>query len=239
MARKRHPRLEALEATAPTLSPQIYIRIKNDPEIRTYLQLADEHTAAIGYTEHGLRHATLVAANAAYILSALGYDQEKVELARIAGFLHDIGNMMGRDTHPQMGAVLCYQLLSRFGLTPRQRGMVMSAVGNHEEGSGQPVNEVSAAVIIADKSDVHRTRVREWDEGTDDIHDRVNYACVRAELNVSAKERSIELNLIIDTNIASLLDYFEIFTERMVMCKTAARFIGCEFYLVINGVRLG
>jgi len=215
-----------------------YEKARSDAEVREYIQLADEAMAAIGFTEHGMRHVTIVASNAGRILERLGYSSEEVELAKLAGLLHDIGNMVARANHPQIGAVLAMQLLPRFGLSARQIGIVMGAIGNHEEESGAALTSVGAALTIADKADVHRSRVRDYDPAVGDIHDDVNYACTESSLDVSAQPRSISLELHVDTEIASVMEYFEIFTQRMLMSKRAADVLESEFKLVINGTEL-
>lgn len=216
----------------------VYERVRGDPEVREYIQLADEAMAAIGYTEHGVRHVTVVATNAGRILECLDYSREDVELAKLAGILHDLGNMVARVNHPQTGAVLAMHLLPRFGLSPHQVGIVMGAIGNHEEESGAALTVVGAALTIADKADVHRSRVRDYDPAIHDIHDDVNYACVQSSLDVEGERRSITLALEVDTEIASVMEYFEIFTQRMLMSKRAAEFLESEFKLVINGTEL-
>ncbi len=215
-----------------------YEKLLADPQVREYLELADEAMASIGYTEHGIRHVTLVAENAAKVLQALGFSEEEVESAKIAGLLHDIGNLVSREVHPQIGAVLAHPILLRFGLVARQVGTILGAIGNHEEESGVAFNAVNAALIIADKADVHRSRVRDYQPELEDIHDDVNYACVEAELDVDAKARTITLKLEIDTEIATLMEYFEIFTSRMVVSREAAEYLEAKFRLVINGTVL-
>lgn len=215
-----------------------YELIRNDEEVREYIELADEAMAAIGYTEHGIRHVSLVAENAGMVLEAIGYSGEEVELARIAGFLHDIGNVIAREDHPQAAAALVYPILKRFHLSPRQIGIVLGAIGNHEEGSNIALNQVTAALIIADKADVHRSRVRSYHPELHDIHDDVNYACTESSLTVDAEKKELTLSLTVDTEIASVMEYFEIFTERMIVTKEAAEFLGLDFRLVINGTVL-
>jgi metal-dependent HD superfamily phosphatase/phosphodiesterase len=209
--------------------------IRRDPEIDKFLKLADEHLGVLGFTEHGIRHGTRVAASAGMILRELGHSQEECELARIAGLLHDIGNFICRSNHGQTGATLLYPILRRFELTSRQLGVILSAVGNHEEQYGQVYNNVCAAVVIADKSDVHRSRVRAYDPAKGDIHDDVNYAVTRSVVRVDPAGKRIKLELHIDDHIASVMDYFEIFLSRMIMCRSASAFLGCEFAIEANG----
>lgn len=216
----------------------VYERVRDDPEVREYIRLADEAMAAIGYTEHGMRHVTTVASNARMILERLGYSKEEAELAKLAGLLHDLGNMVARANHAQTGAILALHLLPRFGLSPLQAGVVMGAIGNHEEESAAALTPVGAALAIADKADVHRSRVRDYDPAIQDIHDDVNYACVESSLAVDSDDRTITLVLKVDTEIASVMEYFEIFTQRMLMSKRAAEFLSSEFRLVINGTEL-
>lgn len=214
----------------------LFEQIKNDPEIREFLQLADEHLGAIGYTEHGIRHGSKVANWAKEVLAQLDYPAIDCELAQISGYLHDMGNFICRTDHGQTGASILYVMLKRFDFSHRQLGLVLSAVGNHEEQYGQMFNHICAAVVLADKSDVHRSRVRDYDPSKGDIHDDVNYAVTKSELSVDAGLREIKLVLEIDGSIASVMDYFEIFLERMVMCRSASRFLGCDFNIVCNGV---
>ncbi len=212
--------------------------VKRDPEVETYVSKADEYTGAIGYTEHGFRHANLVASIAGNIMRRLGRKERAVHLAAIAGYLHDIGNLVGRVNHEHTGALLACRILGRLGMEPVDMAVVMSAVGNHEELSGDPVSEVGAALILSDKSDVHRTRVRNPDPTTFDIHDRVNFAVEHSFLRVDDQAHTITLELTIDTKISHVMEYFEIFLPRMVMCRRAAKLLGCEFKLQINGTKL-
>ncbi len=234
--------------------------LKNNKKIRIYLEKADAHLAGIGYTEHGLRHANIVGKRAQDILLKLNYKDGDARLAAIAGFLHDIGNMVGRVNHGQAGALLVKSILEDIGMDIEDAVLVMSAIANHEEDTGDPTNIVSASLIIADKSDVHRSRVRNpslisaaliLDNKMDpmsvpggttmgfyDIHDRVNYAATESDLKIDPIEKSIVLDLTIDTRISGVMDYFEIFLSRMIICRRAAKFLGCDFHLVINNVRL-
>lgn len=210
-----------------------------DPEIRAYLKLADDHLEAIGFTEHGIRHGSRVARSAYEILQQLNCSEEEQELAWLAGFLHDIGNFICRTNHGQTGASMLYPILRRQDLEPHELGLVLSAIGNHEEQYGQVYNSICAAVMIADKADVHRSRVRDYDPGKGDIHDDVNYAVTRSTLVVNPQLKLITLDLELDPQIATVMDYFEIFMSRMVMCRNAAQFLGCEFSIMANGTRLG
>ena len=212
-----------------------YKDIKNNEAIKTYIRAADASLAALGYTEHSFAHVAKVAESAAEILRAVGADERTVELAMIAGFMHDIGNLVNRSEHSQSGAVMAFRILDNLGMAPDEIATVVTAIGNHDEGTGVPVNPVAAALILADKSDVRRTRVRNSDFATFDIHDRVNYSVTSARLAVDAEERAIRLVLEIDTEISSLIDYFEIFLTRMTLCRRAADTLGLTFRLSING----
>ena len=212
-----------------------YTYIRQNPDIREYIRRADLSLAAIGYTEHSFAHVEKVAQTAAMILETLEYPARDVELARIAGFLHDIGNVINRMDHAQSGAVMAFRLLDRLEMPVQEICSIISAIGNHDEGTAQPVDGISAALIIADKSDVRRSRVRNTDLLTFDIHDRVNYAVEYANLHFSDDQQSIVLDLKIDTEISSVLEYFEIFMERMLLCKRAALFFDRKFKLYING----
>ena len=212
-----------------------YERIKNDKDIRTYIKQADASLLALGYTEHSFAHVETVAKNAAEILTALGYDAETVELAKIAAYLHDIGNIVNRVEHSQSGAVMAFRILDKMGMPAEKLATVVTAIGNHDEGTGVPVNAVAAALILADKSDVRRTRVRNHDISTFDIHDRVNYSAVKSEISVDGEKKCATLKLEIDTSISSIMDYFEIFLVRMKLCRAAAESLGIAFRLEING----
>ena len=212
-----------------------YKDIKNDEAIKTYIKAADASLNALGFTEHSFAHVTKVAETAAEILRAVGADERSVELARIAGYMHDIGNLVNREEHSQSGAVMAFRILDKMGMAPDEIATVVTAIGNHDEGNGVPVNAVAAALIIADKSDVRRTRVRNDDVPTFDIHDRVNYSVTSAGLEVDAASRAIILDLEIDTAISSLIEYFEIFLSRMTLCRRAAEALGLTFRLSING----
>jgi len=215
-----------------------YEKIKNDPAIRAYIDAADRSLIALGYTEHSVAHVTRVAEVAAELLSVLGFDERTVELTRIAGYMHDIGNLVNRSEHSQSGAVMAFRILDNMGMPPEEIATVVTAIGNHDEGTGVPVSPVAAALIIADKSDVRRSRVRNSDRSTFDIHDRVNYSVERSVLDISEDGSTVTLSLTVDTSIGSILDYFEIFLGRMNLCRKAAKTLGLEFRLVINGQNL-
>lgn len=212
--------------------------VKAHPLIDAYIRKADEHLGAMGFTEHGFRHVELVSSIAKNVLRRLGHPAREAELGAIAGYTHDIGNALGRTNHESTGAVIVTMVLRELGMDPLEIAVVAGAVGNHEETTGTPVNPVSAALILADKSDVHRTRVRNDDIATFDIHDRVNYAVVHSFLNVDSDARTITLELSIETEICPVMEYFEIFLTRMLMCRRAAEFLDCTFHLHINGAIL-
>jgi metal-dependent HD superfamily phosphatase/phosphodiesterase len=212
--------------------------VREDPRVRVYIRHADECLAQIGYTEHGERHVGLVAHIGFNTLKRLGHPERDAELAAIAGYLHDIGNGVNREYHAQIGAVMAMQLLVPMGLPDTEIAKVMGAIGNHHETDGDPVSAVAAAVMLADKSDVHRTRVRNPDFIKFDIHDRVNYAVEKSFLNVDEAKKVITLELTIDTAISQVMEYFEIFMSRMLACRKAALFLGCQFGLTVNGNRL-
>lgn len=211
-----------------------YQSIKNDPQIRCYIREADRSLVALGFTEHSFQHVTVVAEKAGAILETLGYDPRLAELARIAGFLHDIGNLVNRIEHSQSSALMAMSLLQKRNFSPEEIAPIISAIGNHDEGTGIPVNEISAALILADKSDVRRSRVRNRDLATFDIHDRVNYSVTKANLEILPEERIARLTLSIDTEVGSVMEYFEIFMQRMLLCRKAAEKLGLHFKLVIN-----
>ena len=215
-----------------------YEDVKNNSAVRTYIQRADESLTALGYTEHSFAHVTAVAENAAYILSTLGYPERTVELAKIAGFLHDIGNLVNRVDHSQSGAVMAFRILDNMDCPPEEIATIVTAIGNHDEGTGMPVNAVAAALILADKSDVRRSRVRNPDMASFDIHDRVNYAVTDQTLKINTEKKVISLNLQIDTDICSMYEYFEIFLQRMLMCRGAADMLGATFKLTANGAKV-
>ena len=212
--------------------------IKNNEDIKTYITRADESLCALGYTEHSFAHVGKVSENAAYILKTLGYDERTVELARIAGYLHDIGNLVNRADHSQSGAVMAFRILDNLGMPADEIATVVTAIGNHDEGTGVAVNAVAAALIIADKSDVRRTRVRNSDISSFDIHDRVNYSVEKSSLSISEDKKRAVLDLKIDSSISAVMDYFRIFIGRMEMSKHAASALGLDFSLIINGQEL-
>ncbi|MCW3061528.1 MAG: metal dependent phosphohydrolase [Capsulimonas sp.] len=212
--------------------------IRHDSRVRTYITRANEQMQAIGYTEHGHRHAGIVSTIARSILTNLGREERDAELAAIAGYLHDMGCVVNRIGHVEAGALIAYTILTQMGMSAGEIATVIGAIGNHEEPNGVPISAVSAAVIIADKSDVHFSRVQVSDPIKFDIHDRVNYAVQKSYLRVDAATKSIILELTIDTQHASVTEYFEIFVLRMVLCHRAADFLGCKFHLNVNGVNL-
>ena len=208
--------------------------VKNNVTIRTYIQRADESLIALGYTEHSFAHVTHVAETAGYILQTLGYPERTVEVAKIAAFLHDIGNVVNRTEHSQSGALMAFRLLDHMDCDPGEIATIITAIGNHDEGTGQPVNAVAAALILADKADVRRSRVRNQDKATFDIHDRVNYSVTKSWLAISEDRAEIKLELEVDTENSSIMDYFEIFMQRMLLCRKAAEHLGLKFRLTIN-----
>lgn len=212
--------------------------IKNNEEVQELIVGAQKQMNAIGYTEHSVRHVSIVSNRAARILETLGYPEERVELAKIAGYLHDIGNCVNRVDHAHTGAVLAYQILKDIGMNTKDRTEIMMAIGNHDEQTGTAVSDISAALILADKSDVHRDRVVNQNMSTFDKHDKVNYAVTNAEFKIDSNTRIATLDLIIDTNICPVLDYFEIFMDRTMMSKYAAKYLNIWFELIINGTKL-
>lgn len=215
-----------------------YDFIREHPKVRLYIRMADASLAAIGYTEHGERHVTLVSRIAYNVLKRMGRPERECELAAIAGMLHDIGNAVNRDHHAQTGAVMAMQLLREFGMPDEEVLLVIAAIGNHHENDGDPVNDIAAALILADKSDVHRTRVRNADTIKFDIHDRVNYAVEKSFLNVDEDQKHITLELTLDPAMSHMMEYFEIFMTRMLASRKAAIHLGATFGLVVNGNRL-
>ena len=211
-----------------------YKQVRENPHVRTYIQRADESLIALGYTEHSFPHVTLVAEKAAYILETMNYPERTVELAKIAGFLHDIGNLVNRVEHSQSGAVMAFRLLEDMGCDTGEIATIVTAIGNHDEGTGQPVNPVAAALILADKADVRRSRVRNQDRSTFDIHDRVNYSVERAKLTINEERTALNLSITVDAEYATVMEYFEIFLQRMLMCRKAAAALGLEFHLFVN-----
>ena len=219
-------------------SPITFDFIRENPRVRLYVRMADASLEAIGYTEHGERHVGLVSRIAFNVLKRMGRPERQCELAAIAGYLHDIGNAVNRDHHAQTGAAMSMQLLSDFGMPDEEILAVISAIGNHHENDGDPVNDVAAALILADKSDVHRTRVRNPDMIKFDIHDRVNYAVEKSFLNVDEDRKHITLELTLDPAISHMMEYFEIFMTRMLASRKAAKHLGATFGLQVNGNRL-
>ena len=211
-----------------------YEQIKDNPTIQTYIAQADKSLAALGFTEHSFAHVTRVAEMAGYILETLGYDAHTVELAKIASYLHDIGNLVNRSEHSQSGAVMAFRILDNLGFEPQDIAVIVTAIGNHDEGTGRPVSPMAAALILADKSDVRRSRVRNQDIQSFDIHDRVNYSVTKSELKINEAHTLIKLKLTVDTRFGSVMDYFEIFMGRMLLCRKAAEALGLQFKLMIN-----
>lgn len=223
---------------APLTHAVTFESVRGYPRVKMFVRKADESLAEIGYTEHGERHVGLVAHIAYNILKRLGYPEREAELAAIAGYLHDIGNVVNREQHAQTGAVMAMHILSEMGMGDEEIIRVMGAIGNHHENDGDPVSPVAAAVILADKSDVHRTRVRNPDMIKFDIHDRVNYAVEKSFLNVDEASKQITLELTVDTGISQVMEYFEIFMTRMLASRKAAKYLGTSFGLSVNGTRL-
>lgn len=211
-----------------------YLEITKNEEINTYIRKADESLRALGYTEHSFAHVGKVSSDAEYILKTLGYPEHDIELVKIAAYLHDIGNIVNRIEHSQSGAIMAFRILDRLNMPAKDIATIITAIGNHDEGTGVPVDHVSAALILADKSDVRRSRVRNSDISTFDIHDRVNYSVQSSKLEIDSKKKIITLSLIIDTKMSSVMDYFEIFLARMMLCRKAAEKLGLKFSLVIN-----
>ncbi|RLD15155.1 MAG: phosphohydrolase [Caldiserica bacterium] len=212
-------------------------QVKNHPKVKTFIAMADKYLESLGYTEHGFRHTSLVSEIAENILERLGYSEREIELAKIAAYLHDIGNFLGRDTHTVSGALIAMDILKDLGFPPEDIGEVIEAIANHDEKTGFVATPITAAVVLADKSDAHRSRVRAKPENFD-IHDRVNYAVEKSFLRVDEKNKEITLELTIDTEISKPMEYFEIFLSRMLLCRQAAKVLGCEFHLEINKNKL-
>ena len=212
--------------------------IKKNEEVQELIVGAQKQLNALGYTEHSVRHITIVSNRAAEILRVLEYPEERIELAKIAGYMHDIGNSVNRVDHAHSGAILAYEILKDMGMDVKRRTEIMMAIGNHDEQTGTAVSDISAALILADKSDVHRSRVVNKNISTFDKHDKVNYAVTNSEFKISREERKATLNLTIDTKISPVLDYFEIFMDRTMMSKHAAKYLGIWFELIINDTKL-
>lgn len=215
-----------------------YRELRKNEEIRTYIRRADESLYALGYTEHSFAHVCKVADTVKYILEALDFASHDVEVAQMAAYLHDIGNLVNRVDHSQSGAIMAFRLLDHLGMDPADIATIVTAIGNHDEGTGVPVNPVAASLILADKSDVRRSRVRNHDFATFDIHDRVNYSVTDSKLTVSEDRTSVLLSLQIETKYSAVMDYFEIFLDRMILCRKAAETLGLQFRLQINGQSL-
>lgn len=212
--------------------------IKEDARVNLYIEGADRHLEAIGYTEHNIRHATKVSETSQYILRELNYPEREVVLSAVAGYLHDIGNFLGRQNHDQIGAILSKDILDDFYVDIGDAIRIMAAIGLHESEDIEIYDPVSAALLIADKADVHRSRVRNPSMVGIDIHDRVNYAATESMLTVDAEAKTIILSLTIDTDVSQVIEYFEIFLSRMILCKKAAQALNCEFQLYINNTRM-
>ena len=212
-----------------------YEEIRRDAAVRVYIAQADASLKALGFTEHSFAHVGRVAQSAGELLEALGFGERTVELAKIAGYLHDIGNLVNRIDHSQSGAVMAFRILDRMNFPPEEIAAIVTAIGNHDEGTGVPVSPLAAALIIADKSDVRRSRVRDKADIVSDIHDRVNYSVTASDLTVNAREKTITLSLGVDTAVSSVMEYFEIFMKRMLLCRKAAETLDLTFRLTING----
>ena len=215
-----------------------YEKVTKSEAIRTYIIRADESLTALGYTEHSFAHVVHVAKTVGYILETMGYDARTIELGKIAGYLHDIGNLVNRKDHSQSGAVMAWSILNDMDCDPSEIATIVTAIGNHDEGTGVPVNPVAAALILADKSDVRRSRVRNTDISTFDIHDRVNYSVKKSELEINDDKTELKLRLSVDTEYGSVMNYFEIFMGRMLLCCKAAEKLGLKFKLMINDQQL-
>ncbi len=211
-----------------------YEQIRQDEAIKVYITQADASLGALGFTEHSFAHVCRVAEMTGYIMQTLGYDNRTVELAKIAGYLHDIGNLVNRVEHSQSGAVMAFRILDKMGFPAEEISLIVTAIGNHDEGTGVPVNPLAAALILADKSDVRRSRVRTKDMEKFDIHDRVNYSVTKSELKINEAHTLVKLKLSVDTHFSSVMDYFEIFMNRMILCRQAANKLGLQFKLMIN-----
>ena len=218
--------------------PVTYEMVRHSVEINTYIQQADASLIALGYTEHSFAHVTRCATVASHLLEQLGADERQVELARIAGYMHDIGNLVNRVDHAQSGAVMAFRILDKMGMPPADTALVVTAIGNHDEGTAFPVNGVAAALILADKTDVRRSRVRGRDTIRFDIHDRVNWAVERSDLELDKEQKTLTLRIQLDIAVCPVMDYFEIFLERMLLCRKAAEYFQLSFRLEVNGQTL-
>ena len=212
--------------------------IKSNPDIQMYVQKSDDALRAIGYTEHSAAHVDKAAQTAYMLLMELGFPERDAELAQIAAYMHDIGNVVNRNDHAQSGAVMAFRLLDRMEMPAEEICTIISAIGNHDEATATPINAVSAALILADKTDVRRTRVRNPINRTFDIHDRVNYAVEESHFGFNEDKTAVVLKLKIDTSIASVMEYFEIFLDRMLLCKKAAEYLGTQFFLIVNDSKI-
>lgn len=215
-----------------------YEDVKNSPEIRTYITQADASLIALGFTEHSFAHVTKCAVTASGLLQDLGYDDRQIELAKIAGFMHDIGNVVNRHDHAISGATMAFRILDKMGMDPADVAAVITAIGYHDDKTAFPVNAIAAALLLADKTDVRRSRVRNKDTISFDIHDRVNYAVEKSDLTLDTAAKTVTLTLSINTEVCAVMDYFEIFLDRMLLCRKAAEFFGLTFKLDINGLTL-
>ena len=215
-----------------------YEQVKRDEAVQVYIAQADASLSALGFTEHSFPHVTRVAETAGYILQTLHYPERTVELAKIAGYLHDIGNVVNRVDHSQSGAIMAFRILDRMNFPPEEIAQIISAIGNHDEGNGVPVNPVAAALIIADKSDVRRSRVRNRESIGSDIHDRVNYSAQECRILIDESKTFLTLELKVDTDVSPVMEYFEIFMNRMLLCRKASETLGLRFRLVINDQQL-
>ena len=212
--------------------------IKSNEKIKAFIKEANNSLKAIGYTEHGFAHVGLVADRAGYILTELGYSKRDAELVKIAAYMHDIGNIVNRYDHAQSGAVIAFKLLDDLGMDAEEIAKIVTAIGNHDEGTGGPVNPISASLILGDKTDVRRTRVSETKRERFDVHDRVNFSVIKSDLSFNEGKTELTLSLEIDTEISSVMEYFEIFLDRMVMCKRASEALDISFALMINGQKI-
>ena len=217
------------------LSPE---DIFKDQEVRAYIRQGNDNLGVIGFTEHGFAHAKRSSDTAREILTALGYPERTCQLAAIAGYMHDIGNTVNRVDHAHSGALMAFTILTKLGMSPQETGLICSAIGHHDERTAFPVNPVAAALILSDKSDVRRSQVRKDAELEEDIHDRVNYAVEDSRLQIDPQGKLLIFHLTIDTKICPVMEYFEIFMDRMVLCRKAAQTLGLQFELIINGTRL-
>ena len=212
--------------------------IKNNEKIKAFIKEAYNSLRAIGYTEHGFAHVGLVADRASYILKELGFSERDVELVKIASYMHDIGNIVNRRDHAQSGAIIAFRLLDNMGMEADELSKIVTAIGNHDEGTGGAVNPIASALILGDKTDVRRSRVSETDKAKFDEHDRVNYSVIKSDIKFNESKTELILTLEVDTSISSVMDYFEIFLERMIMCKKASKHLGVTFALIVNGQKI-